>query len=228
MKYWTALNKGYGCSRLFGNLVHFAVDPASDSDDLGAAGASGGGGSNDDSEMTVEELKAALAKAQGERDAAILQRDKNKRSLDTALKDLGAAKKKNREAMSADQQFAAEKQELLDRIAELEGQSRTSAYTKRLMGIGMAEDKATNLASLIPAFKEEDDADVFFAGLSEFIAAATKTAGEEAVQKLIQENHIDIAGGSGSNKESTAVEIAKRLSKSRGSANNDIVKNYIR
>lgn len=158
MKYWTLLNKGYNSSRIFGTRVHFATEPSDSSDD--ASGASGGG-SGDNGEPTIDELKEALAKAQGERDAAIIRADKNKRSLDTALKDLSAEKKKNRESLSADQIAAAEKQELLDRIAELETQTRTSGYTKRLMGLGIAEDKASSLASLLPPFAEEDNADAF-------------------------------------------------------------------
>lgn len=224
MKYWTLLNKGYNNSRIFGHGVHFATEPSDSSDD--ASGASGGG-SGDNGEPTIDELKEALAKAQGERDAAIIRADKNKRSLDTALKDLSAEKKKNRESLSADQIAAAEKQELLDRIAELETQTRTSGYTKRLMGLGIAEDKASSLASLLPPFAEEDNADAFFTGLAEFIAGATKTAGEEAVQKLIKDNHIDISGGSGRKESNIAVERAKALASGRTAVSTDILKNYM-
>lgn len=224
MKYWTQLNKGYNNSRIFGTRVHFAIEPSDSSDD--ASGASGGG-SGDNGELSIDELKEALAKAQGERDAAIIRADKNKRSLDTALKDLSAEKKKNRESLSADQIAAAEKQELLDRIAELETQTRTSGYTKRLMGLGIAEDKASSLASLLPPFAEEDNADAFFTGLAEFIAGATKTAGEEAVQKLIKDNHIDISGGSGRKESNIAVERAKALASGRTAVSTDILKNYM-
>lgn len=223
MKFWTQLNKGYGNSRIFGKNVRFAVDPGSDPDDgAGASGASGGGSD----EPTIDELKEMLAKAQGERDAAIMRADKTKRSLDTALKDLGTEKKKNRENLTADQVAAAEKQELLDRIAELESQTRTSGYAKRLMGLGIAEEKASNLAALLPAFADEDNADAFFTGLSEYITTATKTAGEEAVRKLIEENHIDIAGGSGKNNTNLAVERAKALASGRTAARADILKHY--
>lgn len=225
MKYWTLLNKGYNSSHIFGHGVHFATEP-SDSSDSDASGASGGG-SGEGGEPTIDELREALAKAQGERDAAIIRADKNKRSLDTALKDLSAEKKKNRESLSADQIAAAEKQELLDRIAELETQTRTSGYTKRLMGLGIAEDKASSLASLLPPFAEEDNADAFFTGLAEFIAGATKTAGEEAVQKLIKDNHIDISGGSGRKETNIAVERAKALASGRTAVSTDILKNYM-
>ena len=224
MKYWTQLNKGYNSSRIFGTRVHFAIEPSDSPDD--ASGASGGG-SGDNGELTIDELKEALAKAQGERDAAIIRADKNKRSLDTALKDLSAEKKKNRESLSADQIAAAEKQELLDRIAELETQTRTSGYTKRFMGLGIAEDKASSLASLLPPFAEEDNADAFFAGLAEFITGATKTAGEEAVQKLIKDNHLDISGGSGRKETNIAVERAKALASGRTAVSTDILKNYM-
>ena len=224
MKYWTLLNKGYNNSRIFGHGVHFATEPSDSSDD--ASGASGGG-SGDNGEPTIDELKEALAKAQGERDAAIIRADKNKRSLDTALKDLSAEKKKNRDSLSADQIAAAEKQELLDRIAELEAQTRTSGYTKRLMGLGLAEDKASSLASLLPPFAEEDNADAFFTGLAEFIAGATKTAGEEAVQKLIKDHHVDISGGSGRKETNIAVERAKALASGRTAVSTDILKNYM-
>lgn len=224
MKYWTLLNKGYNNSRIFGHGVHFATEPSDSSDD--ASGASGGG-SGEGGELSIDELREALAKAQGERDAAIIRADKNKRSLDTALKDLSAEKKKNRDSLSADQIAAAEKQELLDRIAELETQTRTSGYTKRLMGLGLAEDKASSLASLLPPFAEEDNADAFFTGLAEFIAGATKTAGEEAVQKLIKDNHIDISGGSGRKETNIAVERAKALASGRTAVSTDILKNYM-
>ena len=64
MKYWTLLNKGYNNSRLFGHGVHFATDP-SDSSESDASGASGGG-SGEGGELTIDELREALAKAQGE------------------------------------------------------------------------------------------------------------------------------------------------------------------
>ena len=80
---------------------------------------------------------------------------------------------------------------------------------------------------MLPPFAEEDNADAFFTGLAEFIAGATKTAGEEAVQKLIKDNHIDISGGSGRKETNIAVERAKALASGRTAVSTDILKNYM-
>ena len=224
MKYWTQLNKGYNVSRIFGKHVHFANDPAADPDNSGDEGGAGGGsGSGDD------DSAESLAKAQAERDAEIARNDKLKKSLDKTMKELADLKKKQRDQLSSDQQAQLAREEHEQELAELKAKLRAKEYVERLMEIGMAKNEASALSEIIPEFKDDDASDTFFSQIGKFIESAKKTAGEEALQKFIRDNHVDIAGGTGSNPVNVAVERAKALREGRSAgANKDILGKYAR
>ena len=223
MKYWTQLNKGYNMSRIFGNRVRFANDPAADPENSGDdGGANGGSGGAEDSE--------ALIKAQAERDAEIARNAKLKNSLDKTMKELSELKKKQREQMTSEQQAQLAHEEHEQELAELRAKLRAKEYTERLMEIGMSKAEATELSGTLPVFADDDAAETFFSKIGTYIESAKKQAREDGIQKFITDNHVDIAGGTGANNPvNLAVEKAKALRESRtAGANTDILSRFKR
>lgn len=233
MKY---MNNHYGQSRIFKN-ARFKFDPRSRimfAPDDGASGGSGGGsgdsgdgaggeGTDDKGEdASLDMLKAALAEAQAER-------EKLKNSIDKLTKQNGELTKKNREHMTAEQ-IAQEAQEERDkRFAEMEKELRNNKYSKRLVGMGMAEADADTFADLLP---DIEDSDSFFDTLGAFIKAREKAASDNAVQELLKSRPDINAGHGDSDKDDQAMLLAKRavsVKKERSSSENreNILKNYI-
>lgn len=233
MKY---MNNHYGQSRIFKN-ARFKFDPRSRimfAPDDGVSGGSGGGsgdsgdgaggeGTDDKGEdASLDMLKAALAEAQAER-------EKLKNSIDKLTKQNGELTKKNREHMTAEQ-IAQEAQEERDkRFAEMEKELRNNKYSKRLVGMGMAEADADTFADLLP---DIEDSDSFFDTLGAFIKAREKAASDNAVQELLKSRPDINAGHGDSDKDDQAMLLAKRavsVKKERSSSENreNILKNYI-
>lgn len=233
MKY---MNNHYGQSRIFKN-ARFILDPRSRimfAPDDGASGGNGGGsGDSGDGaggegtdgggeDASLDMLKAALAEAQAER-------EKLKNSIDKLTKQNGELTKKNREHMTAEQ-IAQEAQEERDkRFAEMEKELRNNKYSKRLVGMGMAEADADTFADLLP---DIEDSDSFFDTLGAFIKAREKAASDNAVQELLKSRPDINAGHGDSDKDDQAMLLAKRavsVKKERSSSENreNILKNYI-
>ena len=219
------MNNHYGHSLIFKN-ARFRVPPAegdggsdgSLDSGSGSAGSDGNdNGSDGDDGITLDDLKVALAKAKAEA-------EKLKSANDKLAKDNGRLTKENRARMSAEDQAKADQEERDKELAELKKEVRTAKYSKRLVGFGMGETEADELAGIIP---ELEDSDAFFDSLGKFIEGAKKTAAEGAVQELLK-NRPDINAGSGDGKSSVAEEKAKEIAKSgRGGARtNDIAKLY--
>lgn len=199
-------------------------DGASGGSDVGGGSPSGeepkpdeDGNAND----TLESLKAQLAAAKSE-----AMRFKN--SLDKANKEKGELSKKNRDMMSAEQLAKEAEEERNRRFAEMEKELRVSKYSKRLVGIGMAETEADTFASIMP---EIEDADTFFSSLDSFIKAKIKTAKDDAVQELLK-SRPDIHSGNGdTGDDDPAMQYAKKsieASKQRaGLADKDIINNFL-
>ena len=228
MKY---MNNHYGQSRIFKN-ARFILDPRSRimfAPDDGASGGNGGGSGDsgdgaggedtDDKgeDASLDMLRAALAEAQAER-------EKLKNSIDKLTKQNGELTKKNPE------QIAQEAQEERDkRFAEMEKELRNNKYSKRLVGMGMAEADADTFADLLP---DIEDSDSFFDTLGAFIKAREKAASDNAVQELLKSRPDINAGHGDSDKDDQAMLLAKRavsVKKERSSSENreNILKNYI-
>lgn len=189
-------------------------------------GTGGGGGSAADSESedddldepSVDELKAQLAKAQADYQKMKIQSDKNAAQA-KQYKDQARAH------MTAEQQAQAAR---ADRDAEFEAlkkEVRVTKYSKRLVGIGMDESQADEMANLIP---ELEDSDAFFDALNSFVAGIAKTAADTAVQKLLKDRPEINAGGGDSEKDDPAMAFAKAFAAQRSKAgvNEDILKQY--
>ena len=220
MKYW---RNHYGRSQIFGK-ARFEVDPAADVGDVTEDNDLGGTGGS--STPTIDELQDQLAKALAERDTALNKERKTKLSLDKVMKENGELKSEKRSKMSAEEQADAEKIELQNRIAELEAQARVNAYSKKFMGVGMTEADATKFAGILPAFKDDDAAEDFFNDLGKFIEAAKKSAGDEAIQRLLKDRPDIQAGNDGANVKAS-VERAKTLAAAKNAAvNTDTIKKY--
>lgn len=204
---------------------------AFDPDDGNSGGSEVGGGSSGNEEEhqnedesgkdVLESLKAQLAAAKSE-----AMRFKN--SLDKANKEKGELSKKNRDMMSAEQLAKEAEEERNRRFAEMEKELRVNKYSKRLVGIGMAESEADAFASIMP---EIEDADTFFSSLDSFIKAKVKTAKDDAVQELLK-SRPDIHSGNGdSGDDDPAMQYAKKsieASKNRaGLADTDIIKKFL-
>lgn len=219
------MNNHYGQSLIFKN-ARFKVPPAEGDGGTDGALDTGGssGGSNDsgsdggtDDGVTIDDLKVALAKAKAEA-------DRLKSANDKLAKDNGKLTKEARARMSAEDQAKAEQEERDKELAELKKEVRTARYSKRLVGFGMVEAEADELAGIIP---ELEDADAFFDAIGKFVEGLKKSAAESAVQELLK-NRPDIQAGSGDGKISVADEKAIAIAKTgRGGArNNDIAKLY--
>lgn len=171
---------------------------------------------------TVEELMAELAKERAEK-------AKLKTSFDTTSSELATAKRQLRTKMTAEEQEAEAKKaadEAKDaRIQELESKFRTMDYSKRYMGIGMDEKTAESLSELTG---ELSDPDKFFSALDKFMKAKVKSAGDEAVQKLIKENNLEVKAGSGeADKNAWVADLAKDIAHQKSGANTNILEKYL-
>ena len=227
MKY---MNNHYGQSRIFGK-ARFAVAPEGDpgngiGDDGGAGGASSSDDGHDDNddkddELSIEELKIQLAKEKAEK-------ERFKSSIDNLTKKNKELTDKTRKYMT-DEQKAQEDREARDQeLEDLKREVRISKYSKRLVGIGMTESEADELAGIIPELGDESD--TFFDSLGRFVEGVKKSAGESAVQKLLKDrpdiNAGNGAGGGITIAEEKAQSIGKR---SVGRTNdNKILANYKR
>ena len=219
------MNNHFGQSRIFGRHVRFAVDPAADAsgDSQLEVDVSGGGSEqeNEQPEETLESMKAKLAAAEADK-------QRLKHSIDKLTKEKGELNKKANSLMSAEQKAQEAQEEREKRFAEMEKELRTNKYSKRLVGIGMAETDADTFAASIP---EMEDADAFFTTLGNFVQAKEKAAAEKAVQELLNSRPDIHAGNSDPDKDDPAMALAKRdvenRSKGGGKVNADILKNYL-
>ena len=224
MKY---MNNHYGQSRIFGK-VRFVAPELGDASDSGAdIDSTGGGGGNaadtDDSdgqdEPNVDDLMAQLAKAKADYQKLKIQSDKS-------AKEAKQYKEQARAHMTAEQQAQAAR---ADRDAEFEAlkkEVRVTKYSKRLVGIGMDEAQADEMANIIP---ELEDSDAFFDALSKFVDGIRKSSADMAVQKLLKDRPEINAGGGDSDKDDPAMAFAKNFIAQKGKVgvNADILKNYM-
>lgn len=210
------MNNHYGQSMIFGKKVRFATEPSGEAgngigDNGTAGGASGSdeGGSDESGdnggsdELSIEELKLQLAKERAEK-------ERFKSSVDNLAKKNKELTDKTRKYMTDEQKAQADKEARDQELEDLKREVRMSKYSKRLVGIGMAESDADELAGIIPELG--DNSDSFFDGLGKFIEAVKKTAGEAAVQKLLKDRPDINAGNGGgiSIAEEKAQTIGKR------------------
>lgn len=218
------MNNHFGQSRIFRH-VRFAVEPSAGEDGSIDTDVSGGGSSSedkaDDDGETLESLRQALAKANGD-----LERYKN--SITRLNKEKSDLTKKNREMMSADQLEKEAQEERERRFAEMERELRANKYSKRLVGLGMEEKDADVFATTIP---DLEDADGFFDTLAGFVKAREKNAADKAIQDLLK-SRPDINAGTGdANKDDPAMALAKaavEASKRHSTTvNTEILKNYM-
>lgn len=177
-----------------------------------------------DDESTNESLESLKAQLQ----AAKVEAQRFKNSLDKANKEKGELSKKNRDMMSAEQLAKEAEEERNRRFAEMEKELRVNKYSKRLVGIGMTETDADSFASIMP---ELEDADTFFSSLDSFIKAKIKTAKADAVQELLK-NRPDIHSGNGdSGDDDPAMAYARKSIEARksmsGLANTDIINKFL-
>lgn len=219
------MNNHFGQSRIFRH-VRFAVEPSAGEDgaidtDISGGGSSASDDKPDDNGETLESLRQALAKANGD-----LERYKN--SITRLNKEKSDLTKKNREMMSADQLEKEAQEERERRFAEMEKELRANKYSKRLVGLGMEEKDADAFATTIP---DLEDADSFFDTLAGFVKAREKNAADKAIQDLLK-SRPDINAGTGdSTKDDPAMAYAKaavEAQKKNGTmASIDILKKYI-
>lgn len=225
------MNNHYSQSRIFDcarckmpmNLQFFAEsagDGADGGSGVGDPGESGEG--SQENNPSVEELMAQLAQERAEN-------AKNKNALDKALREKGELTKNLRAKMTAEEQIEEEKRladEAKDaRIQELESKFRTMDYSKRYMGIGMDEKTAESLSELTG---ELSDPDKFFSALDKFMKAKVKSAGDEAVQKLIKANNLEVKAGSGdADKNAWVADLAKDIAHQKSGANTSILEKYL-
>lgn len=236
------MNNHYGQSRIFKHARRVAPEGA---DVLGGDGfaeggeGSGGGsgtdgadGSNDtdgDGEESLESLKAELAKAKADAERFKNAIDKNTKEAKNLKAQLNQANANLRAKMTDAEKEAEAQKEKAEELEQVRSELRTIKYSKRLMGVGMPETDAEEMAKAIP---ELEDADAFFDALNKFVESVKKTAGEDRLQKFIADNKIDVSAGQGdSQKDDPAMAFAKRVvernkSKTSGS-NSDIINNFL-
>lgn len=225
MKY---MNNHYGQSRIFGKARFNAPDMgdgANDGADISGAGGAGADDSgaddsgDDGSEPTIDELQAQLAKAKADYQKLKVQSDK-------AAKEAKQYKDQARARMNADEQAQQAQAEKDAQFEEMKRELRINKYSKRLVGIGMDETQADEMASILP---EIEDHDAFFDALGKFIESVKKSSGDAAVQKLLKDRPEINAGGGDSDKDDPAMALAKSFvdsHKGQGNAGADIIKNY--
>ena len=206
------MNNRYGQSMIFGKRVRFMADPGGEGGNgIGDEGAAGGSSSddngtddnNDPEELSVEELKLQLAKERADK-------ERFKNSVDNLTKKNKELTDKTRKYMTDEQKAAADKEARDQELEDLKREVRMSKYSKRLVGIGMAESDADELAGIIPELG--DNTDPFFDAFGKFIEGITKSAGEAAVQKLLKDRP-DINAGNGDAQPTIAEEKAQAIAK---------------
>ena len=209
-------------------MVRCIAPDMGDGADGGADIDSSGGGSGsaadpDDSsdfiEPTVDDLKAQLAKAQADLQKAKIQSDKNAQQAKQF-------KEQARAHMTAEQAAQAARDERDAEFEALKKEVRVTKYSKRLVGIGMDEAQANEMANIIP---ELEDSDAFFDALNKFVEGVRKSSGDAAVQKLLKDRPEINAGGGESEKDDPAMAFAKNFITQKGKVgvNADILKNYM-
>ena len=216
------MNQHYGQSRLFGR-ARFMAEPSGEGDNgIGENGGVGGTsdeGSNDDAgndEPSIDEVKLQIARLQADLEKAKHANDKLAKS-NKELTD------KNRKYMTDEQRAQADREARDQELEELKREVRMSKYSKRLVGIGMTETEADELAGIIP---ELEDADTFFDTFGKFVESAKKAAGESAVQKLLKDRP-DINAGNGEQRITVAEEKAQELAKRKaGLAGKEKIADY--
>lgn len=208
------MNNHYGQSSFFGKRVRFVVEPdETGGNDPTAGGSSGGSEGEDDKEpdgandLSAEEMKLQLAKLQAD-----LERQKH--ANDKLAKNNKELTDKARKYMTDEQKAQADKEARDQELEELKREVRISKYSKRLVGIGMTEADADELAGVIP---EMEDSDVFFDSIGKFVEGIKKAAAESAVQKLLKDRP-DINAGSGDSGKSIAEDKALAIAKRRNAA----------
>lgn len=227
MKYMNS--RHYGQSLIFGKRARFMAEPSGDAgadgdnpiDSTGGAGASSDDDGAPDDE-SLDDLKAQLAKAKADYQRLKIQNDNNSRQA-KQLKD------QLRSKQTAEEQKQEEQAEREAEFEALKKEVRQTKYSKRLVGMGMTENDADELASIIP---EMEDHDAFFDAIGKFVESVRKTAGDAAVQKLLKDRPDINAGGGDSDKSDPAMIFAKqfvegRKSSAHGVVNDNILKNYL-
>jgi hypothetical protein len=229
------MNNHFSNSRIFGKHARFVVAPDGNADvsesldgDLDGSG-NGSGTSEVDTDITddadnsesIELIKAELAKAKADA-------ERYKNSISKQNKQIKELTDKNKSLMTADQ-LETEAQEARERrFAEMEKELRTNKYSKRLVGVGMAEADADAFAATMPEF---EDADSFFDKLGAFVKGREKVAVDKAIQDLLKSRPDIHAGNGDSDKDDPAMMLAKAsIQKSNNNFNGesqDILKNYM-
>ena len=230
------MNNHYGQSIIFKHARMAAPDGGEGlGDGAGVDGSGGGSGSNpddgatdDDGELTLDDLKTQLAKAKADAEMFKNASDKNAREAKKYKGQLNEANTQLRAKMTDAERVAQAKQERDEEFEEIQKELRTIKYSKRLIGIGMGETDADELANVIPAM---EDADAFFDALGKFVESVKKTSGEAAVQKLLKDRPEINAGNGDSAKDDPAMAFAKQaVERSKSSSvgtNNEIIKNFL-
>lgn len=236
------MNNHYGQSRIFKHARRVAPDMGDalgDGLSEGADGSGGGSGSdvnegsddgdNDEGDESLESLKAQLAKAKADAERFKNAIDKNTKEAKNLKAQLNKANANLKAKMTDAEKEAEAQKEKAEELEQVRSELRTIKYSKRLMGVGMPETDAEEMAKAIP---ELEDADAFFDALGKFVESVKKTAGEDRLQKFIADNKIDVSAGQGdSQKDDPAMVFAKRFveqnkSKTSGS-NSDIINNFL-
>ena len=221
------MNNHFSNSRIFGKHARFVVAPEGNVDvgesldgDLDGSGNGSGTSEVDidstddaDNSKSIELIKAA---------------ERYKNSISKQNKQIKELTDKNKSLMTADQ-LETEAQEAREkRFAEMEKELRTNKYSKRLVGVGMAEAEADLFATTMP---ELEDADTFFDKLGTFVKTREKVAAEKAIQDLLKSRPDIHAGNSDSDKDDSAMVLAKAsVQKSKTSfsgVNQNILNNYM-
>lgn len=236
------MNNHYGQSRIFKHARRVAPEGADvlvgdgfaegGEGSGGGSGTDGADGSDDtdgDGEESLESLKAELAKAKADAERFKNAIDKNAKEAKKLKGQLNEANANLRAKMTDAEREAEAQRESAEELEQVRTELRTIKYSKRLIGLGMDEKGADEMASVIPAM---DDADAFFDALGKFVESVKKTAGEDRLQKFIAENKIDVSAGQGdSQKDDPAMAFAKRYVETQKSSpnvtNKDILKNYM-
>lgn len=236
------MNNHYGYSRIFKHARRVAPDMGDAlGDGLGEGADSSGGGSgsgtndnpddgaNDEGDDSLESLKIQLAKAKADAERYKNAIDKNAKEAKKLKGQLNEANANLRAKMTDAEKEAEAQRESAEELEQVRTELRTIKYSKRLMGIGMDESDAEDMAKAIP---ELEDSDAFFDALGKFVESVKKTAGEDRLQKFIADNKIDVAAGQGdSSKDDPAMALVKKFVDAQKSANKgtqeNIIKNYL-
>ena len=235
------MNNHYGYSRIFKHARRVAPDMGDAlGDGLGEGADSSGGGSgsgtNDNSDDgandegdDLESLKIQLAKAKADAERYKNAIDKNAKEAKKLKGQLNEANANLRAKMTDAEKEAEAQRESAEELEQVRTELRTIKYSKRLIGFGMDEKDADEMASVIPAM---EDADAFFDALGKFVESVKKTAGEDRLQKFIAENKIDVSAGQGdSGKDDPTMAFAKQMvernKSSQKETSNNIIKNFL-